>query len=100
MKIKIIILLFVFALSACAQQGYVVNGKANAQSEPTYEENTGFWFSGIFNQSDEVNAAEICGGADNIAYVDARDSGKNILVAIVTFGIYTPRAKRVYCVER
>ena len=99
MKIKMIILLLVFSLSACAQQGYVVNGKPSAQAEPSYEENSGFWFSGIFNQTDEINAAEICGGADKIAYVDARDSGKNILISIVTLGIYTPRSKRVYCVE-
>ncbi|RLL49982.1 hypothetical protein D8Y20_12415 [Mariprofundus sp. EBB-1] len=55
-----------------------------------------FFISGL-GQSKEMDAAQICGGADKVAKVEAQQSAMNIVLGILTAGIYTPRDARVYC---
>jgi hypothetical protein len=44
-----------------------------------------------------VDAAKVCGGADKVSRVEVQETFPNVLLSIVTFGIYTPREARVYC---
>lgn len=79
--------------SGCAQQTAQINSNAGTLR---FEDSQSFFVYGI-GQRKVVNAVEVCGSADKIAKVESQFTGKNILLSIVTFGIYTPRTARVYC---
>ncbi|PSV99844.1 hypothetical protein C9I88_01430 [Photobacterium iliopiscarium] len=52
--------------------------------------------SGI-GQHKTVDAAKLCGGADNVAKVEVQQTFVNGLLSVVTFCVYTPRQARVFC---
>lgn len=81
-------------LSGCSTQ--VANFKPTSNLQPTYEKSQAFFIGGI-GQENTVDAAKICGGAENIAKVESSWSGSDILVGILTIAIYTPRTAKVYC---
>ena len=82
-------------LAGCANQRFNVAGDING-STPKMEDSQSFWVFGIGQQSN-VDAAKVCGGADKVVGVDVEQTGGNVLVAIVTLGIYTPHTARVHC---
>ena len=90
------ILVLSIALSSCATQSYVVNGGGGV--EPTKEEMQPFFVSGL-GQTQELNAAVVCGGTDKVAKVESHMSFVNGLLGVASFGIYTPRQAKVYCTE-
>jgi len=94
MRLHIFIILTVIALTGCATQTYNINGDTTAL--PTQEKSQAFFLQGI-GQQKNMNAADICGGAENIIKVESEETFINILLRVVTFGIYTPRTARVYC---
>lgn len=55
-----------------------------------------FFVSGI-GQHKTVDAAKLCGGADNVAKVEVQQTFVNGLLSVVTFGVYTPRQACVFC---
>lgn len=81
-------------LSACSNQTAYIHGKV--PSKLSYEENQAFFVGGI-GQERTVNAVEICGSEEKISKVESQLTAGNILVGMVTLGIYTPRVSRVYC---
>ena len=93
MKI-IITLLLSSVLFGCSTQSYNINGGAGI--EPTKETMQPFFISGI-GQTQEIDAASVCGGADKIAKVESHMSFLNGLLGGLSFGIYTPRQAKVYC---
>lgn len=93
MKKLLAMLLATSLLSACATQTVHLQ-KGN--SRLSYEESQTFFISGL-GQEQTVNAVQICGDESRIAKVESHLSGTNILLGIVTLGIYTPRTARVYC---
>ena len=44
-----------------------------------------------------VDAAKICGGAENVAKTETQQTFVNGLLGFITLGIYTPLEARVYC---
>lgn len=81
-------------MSGCATQRFEVQG--SSQQAPSLDHAQTFFVSGI-GQSKEVDAAKICGGAKNVQSIETQLTPGNIVLGIVTFGIYTPRQMRVYC---
>ncbi|EEV24828.1 lipoprotein [Actinobacillus minor 202] len=81
-------------LSGCATQTAYINDSSSGKL--SYEDNQSFFLFGI-GQENTVNAVQICSGESKIAKVESELTGKNILLGLVTLGIYTPRAARVYC---
>ena len=57
-----------------------------------------FFVSGI-GQEQEIDPVAICGSADKVAKVEVQQSFINGLLGFITYGIYTPRQARVYCVK-
>jgi hypothetical protein len=55
-----------------------------------------FFVNGI-GQEQEIDAAQICGGADKIAKVQVQQTFLDGLLTGITFGLYTPRDARVFC---
>ncbi len=94
--IKTGILVLCILVSGCATQTYQINGGAG--KEPTQEEMQTFFVSGI-GQTQEMDAASVCGGVDKVAKVESYQSFLDIFLGVITWGIYTPRQARVYCLE-
>ncbi len=90
---KMLFAVVVIALTAgCAKQTFNINGTGSLAKE----EMQTFFISGL-GQSKEMDAAKVCGGAEKIAKVEVQWTPLNIVLGMVTFGIYTPRDARVYC---
>jgi uncharacterized lipoprotein YajG len=94
MKKILIIAIAAVAISGCAVQTFHINFSSTV--EPTKREMQTFFVGGI-GQEQEINAAQICGGADKVAKVDAHISFLDGLLGSLTFGIFTPLSARVYC---
>ena len=84
------------ALSGCAQQTFKINN--GVAEKPTQETKQAFFVNGI-GQSETIDAAQVCGGADKVIRTEVQESGTDVLLRIVTLGIYTPREARVYCAK-
>ncbi|MFC0820516.1 Bor family protein [Moraxella marmotae] len=85
-------------MTGCASQTAYLNGTTaqTTPATPTYSKSERFFVAGI-GQERTVDAAGICGGANNVATVQSSWQPKDIALGIVTFGIYTPRTSKVYC---
>ncbi len=92
-KTLIVIAAFIL-MTGCASQGYNLGAEANA--EPDHQVSQHFFVSGI-GQAKTIDAAALCGGPGNVAKVESQETAANILLGVVTFGIYTPRDAKVYC---
>ncbi len=82
-------------LLGCANQRFNIAGDASSTT-PKMEDSQSFWVSGI-GQHTTVDAAQVCGGAAKVVGVAVEESGMDVLLSVVTLGIYTPRTARVYC---
>ena len=97
MKKSLFAIVVATAISGCATQTFEISG-GNNSTTPNKETMQPFFISGL-GQTQEMNAAEICGGADKVAKVEAHMSFLNGLLGGLTWGIYTPRQAKVYCTE-
>jgi uncharacterized lipoprotein YajG len=83
------------SLGACATQRVHFTNKMSLANMPSYEKSQSFFLRGI-GQSTDVNAAEVC-GAGKVLRVDTSYSGLDVILDILTFGIYSPRTVAIYC---
>jgi hypothetical protein len=81
-------------MSGCAAQTFNING-ANGEVPASQKSQT--FFIRSLGQEKIIDAAKVCGGVDKIVKVEAQYTFVNGLVGLFTFGIYTPRAAKVYC---
>ena len=65
-------------------------------SSSTKDHHHHFFVSGI-GQKKTVDAAKICGGAENVVKTETLQTFVNGLLGFITLGIYTPLEARVYC---
>ena len=54
-------------------------------------------FLRFWNWAETVDAAKICGGAENVIETETQQTFVNGLLSFITEGIYTPLEARVYC---
>ena len=56
-------------------------------------------FLRFWNWAEEsfIDAAKICGGAENVVKTETQQTFVNGLLGFITLGIYTPLEARVYC---
>ena len=83
-------------LAGCATQSFDINPAVGPLSEPDLEESQVFFVEGV-GQSALIDAAEVCGGAQNIARVETERNALDSVLSFVTGGLYTPKTARVYC---
>ena len=76
------------------QQTFTVQNKPAAVA-PKETITHHFFVSGI-GQKKTVDAAKICGGAENVVKTETQQTFVNGLLGFITLGIYTAEA-RVYC---
>ena len=84
-------------ITGCAQQTFTVQNKPAAVApickgnhHPSFLR---FWIK----QKKTVDAAKICGGAENVVKTETQQTFVNGLLGFITLGIYTLQGKRVYC---
>ena len=82
-------------ITGCAQQTFTVQNKPAAVA-PKETITHHFFVSGI-GQEKTVDAAKICGGAENVVKTETQQTFVNGLLGFITLGIYTPLEARVYC---
>ena len=58
---------------------------------------THHFFVSQIGQKKTVDAAKICGGAENVVKTETQQTFVNGLLGFITLGIYTPLEARVYC---
>ena len=81
-------------ITGCAQQTFTVQNKPAAVAPEAITHH--FFVSGI-GQKKTVDAAKICGGAENVVKTETQQTFVNGLLGFITLGIYTPLEARVYC---
>jgi len=81
-------------VTGCAKQVHYINGSTTSDKKQSTDQT--FFISGL-GQTQTTNAASVCGGAANVIAVETISSPLNIVLGMVTFGIYTPREQTVYC---
>ena len=80
-------------ITGCAQQTFTVQNKPAAvapKPSPIISS-----FSGVVKKT--VDAAKICGGAENVVKTETQQTFVNGLLGFITLSIYTPLEARVYC---
>ena len=81
-------------ITGCAQQTFTVQNKLAAVA-PKETITHHFFVSGI-GQKKTVDAAKICGGAENVVKkTETQQTFVNGLLGFITLGIYTPLEARV-----
>tara|TARA_B100000035_G_scaffold270152_1_gene244352 strand:- start:602 stop:889 length:288 start_codon:yes stop_codon:yes gene_type:complete len=93
MKKNIFVLISLCFVMGCATQQFTTSGTSEVKRQDKFDH----FFIGGIGQEAVVNAAEVCGGADNIAKIERSSTALNWLVNVLSFGIYTPEQSRVYC---
>ena len=81
-------------ITGCAQQTFTVQNKPAAVAPGNHHHHSSV--SGI-GQKKTVDAAKICGGAENVVKTETQQTFVNGLLGFITLGIYTPLEARVYC---
>ena len=96
MKKMLLVTALALLITGCAQQTFTVQNKPAAVA-PKETITHHFFVSGI-GQKKTVDAAKICGGAENVVKTETQQTFVNGLNAgFITLGIYTPLEARVYC---
>ena len=79
-------------ITGCAQQTFTVQNKPAVAPKETITHH--FFVSGIGRKT--VDAAKICGGAENVVKTETQQTFVNGLLGFITLGIYTPLEARVW----
>ena len=94
----IAVALLAILTSGCATQNYLVSSSEapNISMQPKTEKMQTFFVSGL-GQEQEIDAATVCKGQQNVASIQTKANFINVVLGVVSNGIYTPRQIRVYC---
>jgi hypothetical protein len=93
MKKIIFPLILVATLAACSTQTAYINGQTGKLGK---EDMQTFFVSGL-GQTQTIDAAAVCGGANKVVKVERQTSFINGVLGMLTSGIYTPYDAKVYC---
>ena len=89
---KMLLAALALLITGCAQQTFTVQNKPAVAPKAICHH---FFVSGIGQKA--VDAAKICGGAENVVKTETQQTFINGLLGFITLGIYTPLEARVYC---
>lgn len=93
-KLSVVSLTLTLLLSACATQQFDI---ASTNGEPAlFSEDQTFWVGGI-GQEVQVDGAKACGDAKKVARVATTQTAGNVVLTILTLGIYSPRHIDITC---
>ena len=81
-------------ITGCAQRTFTVQNKPAAVAP---EKPSPIISCSRIGQKKTVDAAKICGGAENVVKTETQQTFVNGLLGFITLGIYTPLGAVVYC---
>ena len=81
-------------ITGCAQQTFTVQNKPAAVAPRKPSPIISSFLE--IRQKKTVDAAKICGGAENVVKTETQQTFVNGLLGFITLGIYTPLEARVY----
>ena len=84
---KMLLAALALLVTGCAQQTFTVQNKPATVAPKTITHH--FFVSGI-RRKKTVDAAKICGGAENVVKTETQQTFVNGLLGFITLGIYTP----------
>jgi len=93
MKKMLVSVALIAGLGACSTQTALLNGSEGALRKSEMQT---FFVSGL-GQTQTIDAATTCGGADKVVKVESSFSPLNWFLGFLSSGIYTPRDAKVYC---
>ena len=82
-------------ITGCAQQTFTVQNKPQQQHQRKPSPIISSFLE--LGRRKTVDAAKICGGAENVVKTETQQTFVNGLLGFITLGIYTPLEARVYC---
>lgn len=95
MKKIIFTLVLTITLGACSTQTVLINGSGGNLKKDDMQS---FFVAGL-GQTQSIDAAAVCGGAENVVKVERVTSFINGLLGLLSFNIYTPYDAKVYCTK-
>ncbi|HCI30184.1 MAG TPA: lipoprotein bor [Psychrobacter sp.] len=98
MKKVVAVALLAVLTPGCATQNYLVSSSTapTAATKADADKMQTFFVSGL-GQEQDIDAAEVCQGKENVASIQTQSNFINIALGFISSGIYTPRQVRVYC---
>jgi hypothetical protein len=94
---KVILIATVSLLfTSCATQTFYMQDAHSSAGSSTEDTMQSFFVGGI-GQTQKLNAAQICGGADKVVKVEVQQTFLNGFLTGLTGGLYAPRQARVFC---
>lgn len=90
-----IALLSSICLAACAPATFRPSGGPKDVSKPTWQERKPYFFLGMVGEH-EIDVGPICGNR-RVDQMQTQFTFPDILVTLVSFGVYTPKTARVWC---
>ncbi|MBT4922632.1 MAG: lipoprotein bor [Rickettsiales bacterium] len=96
--IKIYTFSFLLLLSSCTTQKVILDRAGDPELSPAYKQDEAFFLNGPF-QSANVDTRRVCGSLDKVYSFQAKKTFLNGFVAMITYGIYTPREGKVFCID-
>ena len=84
-------------MSACATVTITKRGVARSEAEPTYRRSQDFFLWGLVGGPHEVDATEICGSKREAVQLQAQHTVGDVVLTLLTVGIYAPRSAKVWC---
>ncbi len=89
--------LLIIQLSACSSVTVRPKGGIKDVSEPSYIDSKPFYFWGLVGEH-SIDVNEVCDGAE-VAQMQTVITVSDWVLGALTFGIYSPRTAKVWCVE-
>ena len=92
--LKLVALPILLLTGACSTQTQIINKDLYAQASSNDWNH--FFVAGI-GQESKRNAAQICGGSQNVVKVSTHQSFLNGLASVLSYNLYYPTTSKVYC---
>jgi hypothetical protein len=92
----LLLLLLALLSAGCSTVLFVRNERSRIFTPAIYETRRPFYFFGLAGQDQDVYLDRICLGKD-VDQVSTEYTGGDVLVSLVTLGIYTPRTLKIWC---
>jgi hypothetical protein len=96
MKNILFLIITLTFLSSCVTQKILIDPSLDKDSTAHFIQKDHFFINGI-GQTQVKNAKRACKNYGGVAAVESKYSFVDGLIGAATYGIYTPRTRKIYC---
>lgn len=99
MKRSSIFLILLLSLSGCMSTKAIFHSSWNPSVKPSYTDYIdAYWWGLVSDRDNKINLAQVCLDQKPLAFQRIK-MADDIILSVVTVGIYTPTTVRVWCGE-